>query len=219
MQTRILQASSSQPSGAAVETPKEAGSQKPTVSCFPRSRFVDSFPARHVRCILQPAFRWALSARSVSTAPSSRGLLQKSKHAPEPMCRYHPDTKKKYCVEDGCHGSGKCPHEKYWSVACDFCGRVARKRTTGIFGACKHGKQFRAGCKQCGRVPPKRTTGAHASCAHGKQMRASCKQCGRKSARTNVRASCEHGKQLRNSCKQCGRKSTHNSARSAAVRA
>jgi hypothetical protein len=89
------------------------------------------------------------------------------------------------------HGSAMCPHEKYWSVACKSCGRVARKRTTG----------------------------AHASCEHGKGLRNICKQCGRKSARTNVRASCEHGKQLRNSCKQCGRKSTHNSARSAAVRA
>ena len=153
VQTRILQASesSSQPPGAAVETPKEAGSQKPTVSCFPPSRFVDSFPARHVRCILQPPFRWALSARSVSTAPSSRGLLQKSKRAPETMCPNHPDTLKRYCVEDGCHGSGKCPHEKHWSVACDFCGRVARKRTTGAHGSCEHGKQFLASCKQCGR--------------------------------------------------------------------
>ena len=34
VQTRILQASSSQPPGAAVETPNEAGSQKPTVRLF-----------------------------------------------------------------------------------------------------------------------------------------------------------------------------------------
>jgi hypothetical protein len=145
---RRLQASSSQPPGAAVETLNEAGSQKPTVSCFPRSRFVDSFPARHVRCILQPAFRWALSARSVSTAPSSRGLLQKSKRAPETMCPNHPDTLKKYCVKDGCHGSGRCPHEKFWSCACVSCGRLPQKRTAG---ACAHGKQLRASCKECGR--------------------------------------------------------------------
>ncbi len=126
-----------------------------------------------------------------ATSQPSGAAVKAPNYRPRPMCPNHPDTVKENCVKDGCHGSARCPHEKYWSAACD----------------------------QCGRVPPKRTTGAHASCAHGKQMRASCKQCGRKSARTDVNASCAHGKEMRASCKQCGRKSKNNLARSAAVRA
>jgi hypothetical protein len=49
MQTRILQAASSQSSGAAVKAPNDAESQQPQVSCFASGRFVDSFPARDVR--------------------------------------------------------------------------------------------------------------------------------------------------------------------------
>jgi hypothetical protein len=71
---RRLQASSSQSSRAGVEPPKEAESQKPQVSCFPLSRFVNSFPARDVRCILQPL-----------AAPATAGpAAQESDEAQEP---------------------------------------------------------------------------------------------------------------------------------------